>query len=285
VDGITLPGEETASRELIDDVESTRNTLATVFGLESGDGDAVVEAEAEEPGFFMLTIGREPCGFARLQGFEIGVKVVGGGEAKEMAGLAWSGRRGGFAQHRRRIESEAEVGTVLPVAEIVARLVARSGEVGDLVLGQARGGEGFDGELVHAGDGVVVGNYGCVVTGAAGEEFPAEPGFVVNFEHVDAGVGDAGSGESGDGFLPGSEGLAGKAGDEVEVDVGDSGGAQPGEVVEDDGAAVKAAGLAGFPVDKGLDAEADAVDAGADESGKGSIRQLAGGALDGDFGA
>jgi len=78
-------------------------------------------------------------------------------------------------------------------------------------------------------------------------------------------------------------GLAGEAGDEVAVDVGDTGMAQAGEVVQDNGAGVEAAADLRFAVNEGLDAEADAVDSDGLEGGEGVVGDLAGGALDGDF--
>lgn len=195
-DGCAFSGEEAASRELIDDVESTRNSLVAELGLDCGDRDAGIQAEAEEPGFFVLTIGREPGGFWRMRAVKVSSEIVGGGEAKDLAGLVCMGG-GGFAQHGGGVESEAEVGAALPVAEIMEGPVAWAGEVGDFVLSEAGGGEGFNGVLVHARDGVVSGNNVGVVASAAGEEFAAETGFVVDFKHVDTGVGDAGGDEGG----------------------------------------------------------------------------------------
>ena len=161
---------------------------------------------------------------------------------------------------------------------------AGAGEVGDFVLVESVGGEGFERRFVEAGYGVVGGDQIGVVAGTAGEKFAAEAGVFVDFKHVDAGVGGAGFGEDGEGFLPGGEGLPGEAGEQIEVDVGDACGAEAGEVVEDDGAGVEAAGGGGFLVDEGLYAEGDAVDAGGGEGGEGFVGDLAGGALDGDFG-
>jgi len=78
--------------------------------------------------------------------------------------------------------------------------------------------------------------------------------------------------------------LAGEAGDEVAVDVGDTGMAQAGEVVQDNGAGVESAADLRFAVDEGLDAEADAVDADGLEGGEGVVGDLTGGTFDGDFG-
>jgi hypothetical protein len=204
----------------------------------------------------------------RLQAVEVGSEVVGGGEAKDVAGLAWLGSRGGFAKHGGGVETKAEVGAALPVAKVVAGLVAGASEIGDFVLRQTYAVEGIDCVLVHACDGVVGGDDVGVVASAAGEEFATKAGLVVDFEHVDAGMGNARARESGDRFLPRGEGLAGQARDEVEVDVGDSSSAEAAEVLEDHGAIMEAAGLAGFPVDEGLNSKADAIYADTDEGGK-----------------
>jgi len=96
-------------------------------------------------------------------------------------------------------------------------------------------------------------------------------------------VGNSGIDEDGEGLVPRGMGLAGEAGDEVAVDVGDTGMAQAGEVVQDNGAGVEAAADLRFAVNEGLDAEADAVDSDGLEGGEGVVGDLAGGALDGDF--
>ena len=172
----------------------------------------------------------------------------------------------------------------MPVAEIVARLAIGPGEIGDFVLREACGPESFDRIFVHAGNGVVRGDNVGVVTRAAREEFPSQTRFVVDFEHVDAGVRNLGCDEGGDGLLPRSECLAGKAGDEVEAEVANAGGAKAGEVVEHDGSGVKAACVVRFAVDEGLDAKADAVDACSGEGGESGIGELARSAFDGDLG-
>ena len=87
-----------------------------------------------------------------------------------------------------------------------------------------------------------------------------------------------------DGLLPGGEGLPGEAGDQVEIEVGDSSGAEALEVVEHDRPAVQAAALMRFAIDEGLNAEADAIDAGLGERVEGGIGELAGSALDRDLG-
>ena len=96
----------------------------------------------------------------------------------------------------------------------------------------------FDGGFVHLRDGVVGGHQAGVIARASGQHLAPKPRFFIDFEHVDAGVEHAAVEQHGDGFVPGGEGLAGQSGDQVQVEIGDSGGAQPLQVVKDDGPAV-----------------------------------------------
>ena len=182
------------------------------------------------------------------------------------------------------VETEAKIGVATPVLEVVGGGEAGSGEVGDLDLGDAGGSEQAAGELVEGGGVVVGGDVGCAVAGAGGEDLAAEAGLVVDLEHVDAEVGDAG----GDGLLhraaPGGGGLVGEAGDEVEREVEDAGAADAVDLVEALAFGVEAADGGGFAVDEALDAEAEAVDAVELEGFEGFGAELVGGALDGDLG-
>ena len=62
-------------------------------------------------------------------------------------------------------------------------------------------------------------------------------------------------------FLPGGFGLSGESGDQVHAEVGDAGGAQPGDGFQSRGAGVQAAAQLQFAVDEGLYAQAGAVHA------------------------
>src|SRR6185503_11000995 len=79
------------------------------------------------------------------------------------------------------------------------------------------------------------------------------------------------------------KGLAGKTGDEIEVDVIDARGTEPNEVMEHDGAGVKATAVAGFLIDERLDAETYAVDSDTEKCSQCLVRELAGSAFYGDF--
>jgi len=162
--------------------------------------------------------------------------------------------------------------------------MADAGEVRDLVLRQSLCVQSFNCVLVHTGDGVVGGNNFGVVARTSGKQFPSQAGFVIDFEHVNTGMGDARGDEGRERLLPGDEGLARQAGDEVEVDIGDAGGPETGEVVKDNGAGMKPAALVSFAIDERLNSETDAVDTGAHEGRHGLIRELAGGTFDRDLG-
>lgn len=112
----------------------------------------------------------------------------------------------------------------------------------------------------------------------------AEAGVVVDLKQVDAEVRDAGV----DGLLdrgsPGCGRLVREACDEVEAEVGDSGGAEAGDLVEAHLARMEAADGGGFSIDKGLDPKADAVGSFAEEGVEGLGGDLAGGGFDGDLG-
>lgn len=84
------------------------------------------------------------------------------------------------------VEAEAEVRLAVPVFEVVARVVAGVGEVGDLVLRDAGGFKAGAGELVEVGGIVVGGEGGGAVASAGGEGFAAEAGVFVELEQVDA---------------------------------------------------------------------------------------------------
>jgi hypothetical protein len=117
-----------------------------------------------------------------------------------------------------------------------------------------------------------------------GEQFAAKAGVFIDFEHVEAEVGDAGFEGDGDGLAPGGGCLVRKSGDEVEVEVKDAGGAEASDLAEADLAGVKAADGTALLIVEALDAEADTVEAEGEKGVQGGCGELAGGALDGDLG-
>jgi hypothetical protein len=88
------------------------------LSFDSGDLDARVEAEAEEPGLFVLLAGCEPGSLDRVCAGEIGLKIVGGRGAQDATSVIALQKR--FTQHGGGVESEAEIGAALPVAKVMA---------------------------------------------------------------------------------------------------------------------------------------------------------------------
>jgi hypothetical protein len=115
-----------------------------------------------------------------------------------------------------------------------------AGEVGDFVLMNASGVECGAGFEIKVGGGVVVGDKVGVIACAARDEFAAEAGVVIDFEHVDADVRDTGGYGFGEGVAPGLDRLMRESGDEVNTDFEDSGGAKVGDVGESDVTCVEA---------------------------------------------
>ena len=68
------------------------------------------------------------------------------------------------------------------------RMRRDAGEVGNFVLCHTGGFEHLARLLIEIGGGIVVGNKVSMVAGASGDQFAAEAGIVVHFEHVHAGV-------------------------------------------------------------------------------------------------
>ena len=68
-----------------------------------------------------------------------------------------------------------------------------------------------------------------MVTSAVRKHLPAQARILIDFEHINAGVGNAGVSQHGQRLLPGSNGLAGQAGDQIKIQIVNSRGAQPAE--------------------------------------------------------
>jgi len=82
-----MGGEEAAAAKIFDDFERGVDEVDAELRCESGDGDALVETETEEPSFFVLTIWREPGSLGRLRGFEICGEIVGSSRTENVAGF------------------------------------------------------------------------------------------------------------------------------------------------------------------------------------------------------
>ena len=85
---------------------------------------------------------------------------------------------------------------------------------------------------IKIGGGFFVGNEVRVIAGAAGDQFAAQARVFVDFEHVDADVRHSGRDGLRKRFLPAFGRLVRQAGDQIDIDVGNSGGAQAGDVLE-----------------------------------------------------
>ena len=137
---------------------------------------------------------------------------------------------------------------------------------------------------VHPRNGIVGGHQLGVVAGAAGEHLAAQPGILIHLEHVDAGVRNAGVDEHIERLLPGGEGLAGKTGDQIHVEVANSSGTEAAKVIRNNCPAVQAAARLRFAIDEGLHAQTHAVHARSNQRVKRFVGNLTWRALDGDFG-
>ena len=155
---------------------------------------------------------------------------IGGEIVGEVVGVGGADGAGGGEEHGVGVEAKAEVGMTAPVLEVVPGVVAGAGEVRDLVLGEAGGVEEVGGDGVKVGCLVVGGEVWGAVAGAGGERFPAQAGVDVDFEEVDADVGDAERDGSGEGVSPAGLGLMREAGDEVETDLRDAGLLEAGDL-------------------------------------------------------
>ena len=182
-----------------------------------------------------------------------------------------------------RVRAEADVRLQRPILQIVPRFEARPREIGDLVARDSQRRQAFDGEFVEIGGGVVGGRIEGAVAHAAEQHFLAEAAVLVHFEHVD---GDVLRGEAlhpVERLAPGGFGLAGKSGDQVDVDIAYAGGAQHRNLGGDDLRGVRASGAAEFLFDERLHAERDALDAGSGPGAGGFRRDVAGSGFDGGF--
>ena len=124
-----------------------------------------------------------------------------------------------------------------------------------------------------------------VIAGAAGQQFAAQAGILVNLQHVNAGVLYAGGDQNLERLLPTGRGLMGHAGDQIDTQIVQPGGADPFEVFEHHRAGMKASGGSRLTIDERLHAEAEAVDAQGEHGGERGVVQLAGSAFERDLGS
>ena len=144
--------------------------------------------------------------------------------------------------------------------------------------------EALDGGFVERGRLVLGGRVGGPVARAAAQDFLAQPAVLVDLQHVDRDVRRRQALDPVQRFAPSRFGLAGEAGDEVDIDVGEAGRAQQVHFAGHRGGGVAAAGAPDFEIDEGLHAERDAVDAALRPRARGFGGEGAGRGLDGGFG-
>ena len=66
-----------------------------------------------------------------------------------------------------------------------------------------------------------------VIARAARKHLAAQPGVLIHFKHVDAGMGNTGADEHVERLLPGGKRLTGQTCDQIHIEIGNSGGSQP----------------------------------------------------------
>ena len=181
------------------------------------------------------------------------------------------------------VGAEADVRLQRPILQIVPRFEAGPREIGDLVARDPQRGQAFDGQFVEIGRGVVGGRIEGAVAHPAEQHFLAEAAILVHFEHVDGDVFRRQALHPVERFAPGGFGLAGKPGDQVDIDVVYARRVQHRHLGGDDLRGVRAPGAAEFLFDEGLHAERDAVDAGGGPGARGFGREVAGSGFDGGF--
>src|SRR5579864_7369505 len=115
------------------------------------------------------------------------------------------------------------------------------------------------------------------------DEFTAEARVLIHFKHVHAGMRNAGCYEFVQRMLPACPRLVRQSGDQVHINIRNSGTAQPGDVVENGFAIVQAAYGSRFLVNERLHAQADPVHSASNEALQHFLRKRTRRALYGDF--
>src|SRR4051812_40242358 len=122
-----------------------------------------------------------------------------------------------------------------------------------------------------------------VIASTAGDEFAPEPGVVVDFEHVYAGVRHVAGNDLLQRFLPALRALVRQSCDQVDIDVGNSCCPQVSNVLEYGGVLVQAPDRRRLAIDEGLNAKTDTIHATTLESFQEPRRERSGSTLDGHF--
>src|SRR5438132_12823351 len=97
---------------------------------------------------------------------------------------------------------------------------------------------------------VLVGNKVGVVSCTARNQFAAEAGIFIDLEHVHADVGHAGIDHVGEREVPALKGVVRQPGNEIDIDIFNSGTTKAGDGVDDCSPSVQAPDGSGLLVDK-----------------------------------
>ena len=91
-----------------------------------------------------------------------------------------------------RVHSKSQIRLARPVLQIMKGLMAFAREVGNLVLWHSRRVELLARHFIEIRSDFVVRNEMSVVSRTACNQLAAKPGILVNLEHVNTGMGNAG---------------------------------------------------------------------------------------------
>ena len=123
---------------------------------------------------------------------------------------------------RMRVGAESEIGLQQPIFQVVPRLHAGPGEIRNLVARDAHLRQTLDGDLVEVGGQLVGRGVGRAVAHAAQAQFAAQAAVVIHFQHVDRDVLRRQALHPVERFAPAGLGLAGEAGDQIDIDIADA---------------------------------------------------------------
>ena len=121
-----------------------------------------------------------------------------------------------------RVRAEAEVRFQPPVFQIVQRFKTRPREVRDLVAMDAQALQFFDRGFIKLRRQIVGGNIRRAVALAVEQHLAAQAAVFVDFEHVDGNMRRVQLFDPSQGFAPARQRLARQAGDQIDIDVGQS---------------------------------------------------------------
>ncbi len=181
------------------------------------------------------------------------------------------------------IQSETEIRMATPVLQVVTRLASGAGKVRDLILPQSIPLQKRNCALVEIRGQLFARHRAGVIAEAARQQFAAEAGILINFQHVDAGVFYSGGDQDIERLLPSGRGLMGHAGDQIDAQIVQPSRADPFEVFEHHCARMKPSRGRRLTVDQRLHAKAEAVDAQGEHGGERGVIQLARSALECDL--